>query len=145
MPSLPVTKLMKMGMTDLYSNENFPLDMVLALRGLGYSVLTSYDAGQANQGIPDDQVLAFAQQQNRTVITLNRDDFLKLHRSGIQHSGIIICKDDRDYTGQVQSLHRYLQSAGDLANRCIRVKKQNQPKSSTPVFVIQEYAKVDPE
>lgn len=67
--------------------------MVLALRELGYGVLTSYDAGQANQGIPDDQVLTFAQQQNRTVITLNRDDFLKLHRSGIQHSGIIINDD----------------------------------------------------
>ncbi|MEB3231496.1 MAG: DUF5615 family PIN-like protein [Leptolyngbyaceae bacterium] len=133
-----------MDMIDLYSNENFPIDMVLALRQLGHNVLTSYDAGQANQGIPDDQVLAFAQQEHRTVITLNRDDFLKLHRSGIQHSGIIICKSDRDYFGQVQALHTYLQNQNlqnqhDLMNRLIRVKKQNQPKSSHPIFVIQEY------
>ena len=132
---------MKMGMIDLYSNENFPFDMVQALRQLGYNVLTSYDAGQANRGIPDDQVLAFAQQQKRTVITLNRDDFLNLHRSGIQHLGIIICKDDRDYVWQVHTLHSYLQSQADLTNRLIRVKKQNLPKSSSPVFVTQEYGR----
>ena len=37
-----------------YSNENFALDMVNILRALGYHVITSYDAGQANQGISDD-------------------------------------------------------------------------------------------
>jgi len=47
-------------MTRLYSNENFPLDMVIELRKLGHDVLTSYEAGQANQGIPDIEVLAFA-------------------------------------------------------------------------------------
>jgi hypothetical protein len=31
-----------------YSNENFALDMVKMLRSLGHSVITSYDAGQAN-------------------------------------------------------------------------------------------------
>jgi len=77
----------------LYSNENFPFDMVLCLRELNYNVLTSNEAGQANPGIPDQDVLAFATKENRVVITLNRNDFLKLHNSGIKHSGIIICKD----------------------------------------------------
>ena len=95
-------------MVKFYSNENFPLDIVRELRQLGYDVLTSYDAGQANQGIPDDEVLAFAIQQERAVITLNRDDFIELHRSGIPHQGIIICKTDRDYSGQAQALHSYL-------------------------------------
>jgi Domain of unknown function (DUF5615) len=40
-----------------YSNENFPLVMVKLLRAEGYDVLTSYEAGQANQGIPDHRVL----------------------------------------------------------------------------------------
>jgi len=88
---------------------------------LGYDVLTSYDAGQANQGIPDDEVLAFAIQHERAVITLNRDDFIELHRSGIPHQGIIICKTDRDYSGQAQALHSYLlfrakqQSGGNVS------------------------------
>ena len=40
-----------------YSNENFPIAMVNLLRSKGHDVLTSYEAGQANQGIPDDVVL----------------------------------------------------------------------------------------
>jgi hypothetical protein len=59
--------LMRTGMVKLYSNENFPMDIVSELRRLGYDVLTSYDAGQANQGIPDEDVLAFATQQERAV------------------------------------------------------------------------------
>jgi len=61
------------------------MDIVRELRKLGYDVLTSYDAGQANQGIPDEDVLTFAIQQERAVITLNRDDFIELHRSGIRY------------------------------------------------------------
>jgi predicted nuclease of predicted toxin-antitoxin system len=130
-----------MNSIDLYANENFPFEMVIALRQCGYDITTTYEAGQANQGIPDDEVLVFAQQQNRTVITLNRDDFVKLHRSGVRHYGIVICKDDRDYSGQVQTLHTYFQSQSDLTNRAIRVKKQNQPKSSSPIFIVQEYGR----
>lgn len=50
-------------MVKLYSNENFPMNVVMELRRLGYDVLSSYDAGQANQGIPDQDVLTFATQQ----------------------------------------------------------------------------------
>lgn len=123
------------------------MEIVRELSRLGYDVLTSYDAGQANQGIPDQEVLAFATQQERAVITLNRDDFIALHRSGIPHNGIIICKTDRDYLGQAQALHAYLQEelnknpVAKFSNRLIRVKKQNQPKSSRQVFVIQEYTR----
>ncbi|OKH44754.1 hypothetical protein NIES2101_27815 [Calothrix sp. HK-06] len=126
-------------MADLYSNENFPFDIVTILRQKGHNVLTSYEAGQANQGIPDEQVLIFATQQNRVVITLNRDDFISLHRSNINHAGIIICKDDRDYVGQANTLDAYLKENTNLSNRLIRIKKQNQPKSSQQIFVLQEY------
>ena len=126
-------------MVDLYSNENFPIDMVVLLRDLGYDVLTSYDAGQANQGIPDADVLTYATQNNRVVITLNRQDFIDLHRKSPDHNGIIICKDDRNYTDQVQTLHTYLENQPSLTNRLIRVLKQNQPKSSQQIFTIREY------
>ena len=36
-------------MTEFYSNENFPQDLVNALKCLDHEVLTSYEAGQANQ------------------------------------------------------------------------------------------------
>lgn len=123
----------------LYSDENFPLEIVRQLRQIKYDVLTSYEAGQANQGIPDDEVLAFATQEKRVLVTLNRDDFIALHRTGISHTGIIICKDDRDYLGQAQILHSCLTENPDFANRLIRIKKNNQPKSGIQVFIYQEY------
>jgi hypothetical protein len=74
------------------------------------------------------------------VITLNRDDFIALHRSGSNHYGIVVCKDDRDYQGQAKALQKFLASTGeDLHNQLIRVLKQNQPKSAQQIFVIRQY------
>ncbi len=130
-------------MVKFYSNENFTIDIVKILRQNGYDVLTSYEAGQANQGISDKDVLIFATNQNRIVITFNRDDFIDLHREGNAHSGIIICKDDRDYEGQAKFICIFLQTqTNDLNNRLIRIQKQNQPKSNSPVFIIREYERV---
>jgi predicted nuclease of predicted toxin-antitoxin system len=122
-----------------YSNENFALDMVKILRKLGHTVITSYDAGQANQAISDNEVLNYATQNNLAVITFNRDDFIELHNQSIKHSGIVICKTDRDYQGQINFLHDYLQTQNSLPNRLIRIKKQQKKGSSQPVFVVQEY------
>ena len=47
-------------MARIYSNENFPLPVVERLRELGHDVLTTFDAGQNNQALPDEDVLAFA-------------------------------------------------------------------------------------
>lgn len=114
--------------------------MVQALRDFGYDVLTSYESGRANQRISDDEVLAFAKSEQRIVITLNRDDFIALHRRNKDHAGIIICKDDRDYQGQIEFLYHYLLSQTEnLEHRLIRVLKQNQPKYAQPIFVIREY------
>ncbi len=127
-------------MTKFYANENFPLDLIQELRQLGYDVLTSYEAGQANQSISDEEVLNFAHEQQRVVITLNREDFISLHKQSQQHSGIIICKEDRDYKSQSQKISEFLiNNTQPLRCRLIRIKKQNQKGSSTQVFVVQEY------
>jgi hypothetical protein len=55
-------------------------------------VLTSDQAGRANQGIRHDEMLAYATDNQRSVVTLNRGDFVALHRSGIDHAGISGCK-----------------------------------------------------
>lgn len=127
-------------MARFYSNENLPLDLVKALRQLGYDVLTSYEAGQANQSIDDETVLKFAHKRKGVVITLNREDFISLHQQGIKHSGIIICKEDRDYQGQAMEIDKFLlNEAQSLKGRLIRIKKQNKKGISTQVFVIEEY------
>ena len=129
-------------MASFYSNENLSIDLVEILREFNPDVLTSYQAGQANQGVPDDEVLASATINYRCVITFNRDDFVALHRSGINHAGIIVCKDDRDYFGQAQALHAYLETqTSPLQNRLTRVQRQNQRGSSQKIFIVREYLK----
>ncbi|MBE9055692.1 DUF5615 family PIN-like protein [Sphaerospermopsis sp. LEGE 08334] len=128
-------------MVRLYADENFPLEIVRQLRQYQYDVLTSHEAGKANQGIPDDEVLVFATQEKRVLLTLNRDDFIAFHQSGISHAGIIICKDDRDYIGQATILQTCLSENSDFTNRLIRIKKNNIPKSSIQIFIYQEYTR----
>jgi predicted nuclease of predicted toxin-antitoxin system len=123
----------------LYSNENFPIAMVNLLRSIGHDVLTSYEAGQANQRIPDDQVLHYATLKTRILITENRQDFIDLHRSGVAHCGLIVVKADRDYMGKLQAITSFLeQDDRPLTHRLLRVMKQN-TKTIGPVFVVQEY------
>lgn len=127
-------------MIRFYADENFPLALVKQLRQLGYEVLTAYEAGQANQSIDDETVLAFAQTRKMAMITLNREDFITLHQLGREHEGIVICKEDRDYQGQAIALHDFLsRDKKSLKNQLIRIKKQNQKGFSTPIFVIQQY------
>lgn len=125
-------------MTRFYANKNFPLNLVKELRRLGYDVLTSYEAGQANQSISDENVLKFAQERERVVITFNQEDFITLHKQGKAHSGIFICKEERDYKGQSEKIHEFILNASQsLKGRLIEIKKQNL-KGASQVFVIQE-------
>lgn len=110
-------------MARLYSNENFPRRVVEALRQLGHDVLTSLEAGRANQGIPDDQVLEFAKAQERALLTLNRLDFFRLHESMQgRHSGIIACtRDDANPHALAQRIHSTITNADRLEGRCLRI------------------------
>ncbi|MDF5730607.1 MAG: DUF5615 family PIN-like protein [Rhizonema sp. PD38] len=124
-----------------YSDENFPTVMVNLLRADGHDVLTSYEAGQANQGIPDDQVLQYATVSDRILITENRQDFIDLHRTVLHHAGIIIFKHDRDYAGKIKAMTDFLNEDGQSSeNRLLRVMKQN-TKGVGPSFFVQEYGR----
>jgi len=105
----------------LYSNENFSLPVVLELRRLGHDVLTSHDAGQANQRIPDANVVAFATSQARAVLTFNRRDFRREHQRSNRHSGIIICTVDADYVGLAGRIDAAVRSVADLTGQLISV------------------------
>ena len=83
-------------MSRFYADEQFPYAVVEHLRNFGHDVLTVQEAGNANLKIPDDRVLDFAGSKERVVLTLNRKDFKRLHKSHPDHAGIIICTDDGD-------------------------------------------------
>ena len=112
----------------LYANENFPRQVVLALRTLGHDVLTSYEAGQANQSIQDKDVLAFATQQSRAVLTINRHDFIQLHKLNETHAGIIVCAQDEDIQSQADRIHQAISDYTALTGQLIRVRRPQRGK-----------------
>ena len=108
-------------MAKLYSNENFPIPTVDALRALGHDVATIQERGRANEATPDPDVLALATAEGRVVLTLNRKDFYRLHTKNPAHAGIIVCVVDSDFQRQARLIDEAIQKEGDLAGRIIRV------------------------
>jgi hypothetical protein len=86
-------------------------------------VLTVEGAGRSGQAVPDEEVLAFAVSQGRTVLTLNRRHFVRLHASQPDHAGIIVCTFDPDFDGQAQRIHQRVVERQYLAGELIRVNR----------------------
>ena len=107
----------------LYANENFPVPAVLRLRQFGHDVLTTLEAGKAEQAISDPEVLRFAHQHTRAVITFNRKDFVRLHQLSDEHSGIIVCSFDADFMALAERVHQALLPLDTLAKQLIRVNR----------------------
>lgn len=113
-------------MARIYANENFRRPIVEVLESLGHDVLTSLQAGNANLGIPDEEVLAFAKQENRILITFNRKHFIRLHKFEPTHSGIIVCTEDSDFRALAFRIHYVIIEHGEnLENLLIRVNRPN--------------------
>ena len=83
--------------------------------------MTAAEAGLANQGTTDTEVLAFAASQGRVVLTMNRRDFRRLHLAAAAHEGIVLCSrsgpDDL-----AQRVHHAIEASGPLAGRCVNVR-----------------------
>ncbi|AFY91511.1 DUF5615 family PIN-like protein [Chamaesiphon minutus] len=109
-------------MARLYADEQFPFPVVEFLRLLGHDVLTVQAAGKAGQKIHDPDVLDFATEENRSVITLNRNDFIQLHKIRPHHAGIIVCSDDRNWEALANRIDRAINDE-ILTNRLIRVNR----------------------
>ena len=119
----------------LYADENFDLRVVEELRRLGHDVLTAQQAGQAHQGIPDPQVLAFATAHGRPVLTFNSWHFVGLHnrtiRAGGSHAGIVVCTPDSDVAALAQRIHQALAALPSLTDQLVRIHKPPSSASST--------------
>ncbi len=77
---------------ELYFDEDVSVLVAELLRGRGFVVLTTRDAGRL--GSKDAEQLAFATAKNLTLLSHNRADFEALARaceqSGQSHNGIIL-------------------------------------------------------
>lgn len=108
-------------MARLYADGQFPRAVSDLLRTMGHDVLTVQEAGKANLGIPDERVLAFAISENRAVVTLNRYDFIRLHRATSDHFGIIVCTNDTDRLRMATRINEAIAAEESLTGRLIRV------------------------
>jgi hypothetical protein len=106
-----------------YADENFRRPVVEQLRALGHDVLTARMAGNAGQGIPDEDVVRFAAADRRAVLTLNRRDFIRIHARDPGHAGIVVCTEDPDAGRQANRIHAAVAGIGDASGQLIRVNR----------------------
>ena len=76
----------------LYLDEDVDVLVATLLKSRGWDSITTRDAGMSGKTDPDQ--LAYAAANGLTLVTHNRDDFLKLADkypfAGMSHAGIII-------------------------------------------------------
>lgn len=108
-------------MARLYADEQFPRQVSELLMAMGHDVLTVQAAGNANLGIPDEAVLAFAISDNRAVLTLNRQDFIRLHRANPEHAGIVVSTNDPDRVQMATRISQAIIAEEPLYGKLVRV------------------------
>ena len=113
-------------MARLYADEQYPKRVVELLRNLGHDILTVQEAGNANQKIPDEEVLAFALSVDRAILTLNRRHFIRLHTLKADHAGIIVCKDDANRERLALRINEAITNLETLRSLLIRVNRPSE-------------------
>jgi hypothetical protein len=107
----------------LYTNENFPQQVVDRLRVLGHDVETSHDAGNSGRAMPDELVLDHAIQHQRTVVTLNRRHFVALHARHPDHGGIIVCTFDVNFNALADRIHTAVTETAGRRGFLLRINR----------------------
>jgi hypothetical protein len=93
-------------MARLYADEHSPLKLTMALRALGHDRLTVQKAGNADQRVSDESVLAYMTEDKRAVIRMNYRHFIRLHQQLPNHSSIVVCTQNMDLSGQALRIHQ---------------------------------------
>ena len=99
-----------------YADEHVARAVVTGLRRRGVDVLSVEEAG--TRGAPDDEHLALAMSQQRTIFTQDAD-FLRLANDGRPHAGIVYASQGTSVGSIVRVLvliHHVL-SAEDMAGK----------------------------
>jgi predicted nuclease of predicted toxin-antitoxin system len=111
-------------MARLYANENFPPPVVESLRKAGHDVITVAETGKAEQACPDEDVLEFAAQDDRVLLTLNRKHFIRLHHQRPDHAGIVVCTVDPDFARLAKHIDNAIKTPADLRGQLVRVSRE---------------------
>ncbi len=87
--------------------------LVKLLKESGNDVLTVNEAAIA--GSPDEQVLDYARQTDRVLLTRNCSDFQELHRINSVHPGILAVYQDSDFSKNM-NYQQITQAVTNLGN-----------------------------
>ena len=118
-------------MAYLFADENFPYPAVEQLRVFGHVVITLDEIRKANLALPDAEVLKLAVQHDSALLTLNRWDFIQLHKKSHAHKGIIVCKFEPkfDFQGLAEQIDLAIGDKTDLSGQLIRVGRPQATRS----------------
>lgn len=105
----------------LLADENFSKATVEHLQEAGHDVITLDSLGLAQIGFPDEAVLKKATELKRCILTFNRLDFIKLHKSSKDHAGIIVCTYNRDKEQLAEKIHKNIIELESLNGQLIRI------------------------
>ncbi|MHB0874983.1 MAG: DUF5615 family PIN-like protein [Anaerolineae bacterium] len=76
-------------------DEDISYRVAEGLRRRGVDAVSVHELGRANQGMPDEDQLAYAAAEGRVLVTYNRADYQALDASwrvtGRPHAGIVWC------------------------------------------------------
>ncbi len=111
-------------MARLLADEQFPRPAVRDLWARGHDIETVQSAGLT--GAADQDVLAAATADGRAVLTQDRD-FIKLHKRGAVHAGVVFASEDQDFDALAARVHAVLTVTADLAGVLIRVYRPDMP------------------
>jgi hypothetical protein len=81
------------------------------------------ESGKAGKGVIDEEVLAFAAETERILVTFNHRYFIRLHYETLNHAGIVVCTIDSDFNALAQRIHAVLETNLSMAGRLIRVNR----------------------
>ena len=96
----------------LYLDRHIMIRLAIDLRGRGYEVMTTQEASKDTAS--DEEQLAFAASEQRSILTFNIRDFARLHEAwqaaGRSHAGIIVSQQlgSREYGWLLQRMLRLL-------------------------------------
>ena len=110
-------------MARFLADENVPLPLVTELRQLGHDLIRVQDLSRVAVGMEDPDVLRTAISVERSVLTENAWDFIRLHSRDLAHHGIVTFTRDADVPALAARVHERVGREGDLAGKLIRVRR----------------------
>lgn len=108
-------------LTDLYADEDTIREIVDSLSSEGHNIKTAQEAG--NAGLSDQEQLTYAHGNSQPIITHNKIDFIKLHQSKQEHSGIFSVSRNMTNEQAAVRTHDAILNCPDMENTLVRVNK----------------------